>query len=111
MKVYYNNEDKTLSFVEIQGDVQLRSVGACNQVILSTWVMDTVSMMSNQEVNHLTHILESGTCMYLNSSELGLGGLEPNFVEVLSVNLIKDLSCLKLGAALIIFQIKDTGLL
>lgn len=111
MKIYYKDnvdDNKSLGCIELDGNMPPNSNGAPNQVILSTWVLDLENMMSNEQVNHLQHVMDSGTSIYIDAKDVHYWKGE-GMVPVETINIIKDLSCFKLGAALIVFQLIPKG--
>ncbi|MBO6224877.1 MAG: hypothetical protein J6N72_05425 [Psychrobacter sp.] len=111
MKVYYKNStdsNESFKYINLEGVLPDSNNGVSNQVILSTWYLDTQSMMSNEDLNHLRHVMDSNAAMYLNTSEINHCHSE-GMTLIASINIIKDIDCLKTGAALIIFQLIPKG--
>lgn len=111
MKVYYKDNadnNESMAYIDLEGQMPINNNGAPNQIILSTWVFDTDAMMSNEAINHLLHVMYSGTPIYIDAAEVDYWN-GTGMVPVETINIIKDLDCLKLGAALIVFQLIPKG--
>lgn len=106
MKLYYqddvSNKD-SIAHISLSGE---RHIKGDDLLVLATWVFDTETMMSNGEVNHLEHVMLSGTPMFVEGEVGGYSTKAMTLRPVEKVSILKDMSCFKVGNAIIIFQLE-----
>lgn len=96
MIIYYENANK-LDSIEVQCQVCKINNKLTSQIVAGVNNIDISKMTSNQQLNHLKHILEHNTKMFLKASDLGLHTDGNDLIPIDEIRIIDELSCLKAG--------------
>ena len=105
MIIYYENANK-LDSLEVQCQVSEIKNKLTSQIVAGVNGLDLSKMLTNQQLNHLQHIIECDPKMFVRASDLSLHTEDSDLIAISEIKIINDLNCLKAGEVIIAISLK-----